>query len=345
MHEHALRTILFIQAVEDSDTKGELLPLAEREEATQAVAAGEGAVHEAFADGVLTAGGERLLTRRALHLYERLRLRAPIIEHVLAVAAGSGAADGLRSIALLVGLLLAVLDGRGYIDILGWSILLLLAWNLLVYVLLAANWLRPRRWSGTGVASLYARWMVSRAGSVLKRSRSFNVPLAAALPRFSADWGALSRDLVMLRARRIFHVCAALVAVGFIAGIFIRGLVLRDVAGWQSSFLGGGIVRACLKLLYGPAAAILEMALPAAVRDAAALRVTDAGGGAAPLAWLELMTLTFVLFIIAPRLLGAVLASVRLWVIARRMAIPAAVVPYARRVLPAARADLAGSPL
>jgi hypothetical protein len=344
MHEHALRTILFIQAVEDSDTKGELLPLAEREEATQSVA-GEGAVHEAFADGLLTPDGERLLTRRALHLYERLRLRAPIIEHVLAAAAGSGAADGLQSIALLVGLLLAVLDGRGYIDILGWPILALLAWNLLVYALLILNWLRPRRWSGTGMASLYARWMVSRAGSVLKRSRSFNVPLAAALPRFSADWGALSRDLVMQRARRIFHVCAALVAVGFIAGIYIRGLVLRDVAGWQSSFLGAGVVRACLKVLYAPAAAVLDTALPAAVQDAAALRVTDAGGGAAPLAWLELIALTFMLYVIAPRLLGAALASLRLWVIARRVAIPAAVIPYARRVLPAARAGVAASAL
>jgi hypothetical protein len=344
MHENALRTILFIQAVEDSDVKGELLPLAERVEATQAVAGEGDAVHEAFADGLLTRDGERLLSRRALQLYERLRLRAPIIEQVLAVAAGSGAADGLQSIALLLGLLLAVLDGRGYIDILGWSVLGLLAWNLAVYALLVANWLRPRRWNGTGVASLYARWMVSRAGSVLKRSRSFNVPLAAALPRFSADWGALSRDLVMQRARRIFHVCAALVAVGFIAGIFIRGLVLRDVAGWQSSFFGAGSVRACLKLLYGPAAAILEIALPAAA-DAEALHVTEAGGGIAPLAWLDLMALTLALYIIAPRLLAAALASLRLWLIARRMAVPASVVPYARRILPAARAGLAGSPL
>jgi hypothetical protein len=345
MHEHALRTILFIQAVEDSDTKGELLPLAEREEATQSVAGGDGGVQEVFADGLLTLAGERLLTRRALHLYERLRLRAPIIDQALAVAAGSGAADGLQAIALLVGLLLAVLDGRGYIDILGWSILGLLAWNLFVYVLLVANWLRPRRWSGTGVASLYARWMGSRAGSVLKRSRSFNVPLAAALPRFSTDWGALSRNLVMQRARRIFHVCAALVAVGFIAGLFIRGLVLRDVAGWQSSFLGAGIVRACLKLLYAPAAAILGIALPSGVQDVAALRVTDAGGGVAPLAWLDLGTLTVTLYIIAPRLLAAALAGVRLWIIARRMTVPASVVPYARRILPAARAGLAGSPL
>ena len=307
MHEHALRTILFIQAVEDSDTKGELLPLAEREEATQSVAGGDGGVQEVFADGLLTLAGERLLTRRALHLYERLRLRAPIIDQALAVAAGSGAADGLQAIALLVGLLLAVLDGRGYIDILGWSILGLLAWNLFVYVLLVANWLRPRRWSGTGVASLYARWMGS--------------------------------------ARRIFHVCAALVAVGFIAGLFIRGLVLRDVAGWQSSFLGAGIVRACLKLLYAPAAAILGIALPSGVQDVAALRVTDAGGGVAPLAWLDLGTLTVTLYIIAPRLLAAALAGVRLWIIARRMTVPASVVPYARRILPAARAGLAGSPL
>jgi hypothetical protein len=40
--------------------------------------------------------------------------------------------------------LLAVLDGRGCIDILGFALLGLLAWNVLAYALLIANRVRPR---------------------------------------------------------------------------------------------------------------------------------------------------------------------------------------------------------
>jgi hypothetical protein len=49
MRVHDLRLILLIQAIEESDTKGELLPLAEREEATQEMVRGAGDVDEAFA--------------------------------------------------------------------------------------------------------------------------------------------------------------------------------------------------------------------------------------------------------------------------------------------------------
>jgi hypothetical protein len=51
MRASDLRTILLIQAVEASDTKGELLRLAEREAATQEVLRGASDVHEAFSPG------------------------------------------------------------------------------------------------------------------------------------------------------------------------------------------------------------------------------------------------------------------------------------------------------
>jgi hypothetical protein len=345
MDEHALRTVLLIQAVEESDIKGELLPLVEREEATQSVVRGDADVRDAFAGDALSRTGERLLARRAVHLRERLRLRAPITDELLAVAAGSGARDGLFALALLAGLTLAVLDGRGYIDILGFALLGLLAWNVLVYALLIANLMRPRALSGAGAARLYARWMASRAGSVLRRSRAFNVPLAAALPRFSKDWGALFQALVLQRASMIFHVGAALVAVGLIAGLLVRGFVLRDDAGWSGSFFGAGIVRVFLQLLYGPAAAVSGIALPPAAQDVEALHVTGAAGGAAPLPWIYCIALTVTLYIIVPRMLAAAAASLRLWRIARNMAMPASVVPYARRTLRATVGTPTGSAL
>jgi hypothetical protein len=345
MHERALRTILLIQAVEESDTQGELLPLAERAEAMQSIARGDVDVHDAFAGDALSRAGERLLARRAAHLHERLRLRAPVTDKLLAVAGGSSGPHGMLTFALIAGVVLAVLDGRGYIDVLGLALLGLIAWNLVVYGLLIANWVRPRAFSGAGIARLYARWMASRADAVLRRSRSFNAPLAAALPRFAKDWGALSQALIMQRAKRLLHLCAALVAVGCIAGLLVRGEVLRDHAAWSSSFFGAAIVRVFLHLLYGPAALISGIALPPSAQDVEAMRLGGASGGVAALPWIYLIALTTTLYIIVPRALAALTASLHLWQIGRRMPLPESVVPYARRTLSATAAAPVGNSL
>jgi hypothetical protein len=337
MDEQSLRMILLVQAVEESDSSGELLPLVERAEATQSLVLEEAHVRDAFAGDALSGTGERLLARRAAHLHGRLQLRAPVTADLLAVAGGSGSSTGLMGVALLVGVLLAVIDGRGHIDILGFPLLGLVAWNLLVYALLLANCVRPRLLSGAGVARLYARWLAGRAQSVLRRSRAFNAPLAAALPRFATDWGALSRALVMHRAQRIFHVCAALVAVGFIAGLCVRGVVLRDAAAWSGSFFGAAVVRVFLHLLYAPAAAIAGSALPGAP-EVAALHVTDLTGAVAPLPWIYLISLTLMIYVIVPRALMAAWHSLQIWRTGTRMAVPASIVPYARRTLVASAA-------
>jgi len=70
-----LRTIFLIQAVKESDAKGELLPLAEREEVNREALRGASDIPEAFAAATLLAAGERLLIVRTRQLYERIRLR------------------------------------------------------------------------------------------------------------------------------------------------------------------------------------------------------------------------------------------------------------------------------
>jgi hypothetical protein len=162
MHEQALRTILLIQAIEESDTQGELLPLAQRAAATQNVVHGDGMCT------TLSQGTAYRAPRGAPAWAPALaRTRH---EELLAVAGGSGSSNGLRAVALIAGVLLAVLDGRGYLDILRFALLGRLAWNLLVYALLIANRVRPRALRGAGVARLYARWMARRADSVLRRA-------------------------------------------------------------------------------------------------------------------------------------------------------------------------------
>ena len=334
MHERALRTILLIQAVEESDTTGELLPLAERTQASRAVVSGASDPAELFAGEALSRAGERLLASRAQRLHERLRTRAPVGDHVLAVAAGAGsAAQAMLVSAFLLGLVLAAVNGAGFIDVLGYAFVGLLAWNLLVYVLLIANWLRPRAWSGTGFANLYTRWMASRAAALLRRSQSFNAPLAAALPLFSSQWSTLSRPLVMQRARCRLHIAAALVALGFLAGICVRAWLLRDAAAWASRFFGAAVVRILLEILYAPAAVIAQVALPPDSAAVESLRWTGASGGAATNPWFALIATTVLIYVFVPRVCAALWAALKLWHIGRRMSVPAALVPYARRVL------------
>jgi hypothetical protein len=333
MRAYELRTILLIQAVEESDTKGELLPLAERDAVTRQVLREAGAASEFFAGDGLSDVGERMLVRRSRELQARLSLRAPIIDRLLAESVGAGRRDGLLVLALAVGFVLAALNGRSYIDILGLALLGILAWNLGVYALRIANLAAPRSLSGAGVTRLYARWLSGRAAALLRRSRDFNAPLASALPRFTKEWGKLARALVMQRAIRLFHVCAAIVALGMIAGLAVRGFVLRDVAAWSSSLFGAGIVRALIWIVYAPAAALSGIALPASSAAVESLRIAGASGAGASPAWIILIALTLSIYIIVPRVLAATVASFRIWHSTRAMQIPAVVLPYARRTL------------
>jgi len=52
------------------------------------------------------------------------------------------------------------------------------------------------------------------------------------------------------------HLAAALVAIGLIVGLYVRGIALRYEAGWESTFLGPGSAYALISALYEPASAL-----------------------------------------------------------------------------------------
>ena len=43
---------------------------------------------------------------------------------------------------------------------------------------------------------------------------------------------------MLLHAQRLFHLGAAVLAIGLIAGLYVRALALRYEAGWESTLLG-----------------------------------------------------------------------------------------------------------
>jgi hypothetical protein len=65
MQERALRKVLLIQAIEETDRSGEVLPLPERMEATRAIIGNSPPAVETQAEAPLSSATEWFLIRRA----------------------------------------------------------------------------------------------------------------------------------------------------------------------------------------------------------------------------------------------------------------------------------------
>ncbi|HEY7758568.1 MAG TPA: DUF2868 domain-containing protein [Burkholderiales bacterium] len=335
MREEALRAVLLVKAIEESDRTGTLLPLADRAAATRdaARAAGAAAAPELDVEAAALPGkAQRLLAARAALLRRQLGTRHPFVETVLALSTGPGWVGRLLLVAaLLLGFSLSALDGTRRIDMLSFPLLGLLLWNLLVYLLIVAGWVRalfgqPRRRPAAG---LLARAALRPIGRLVARSAKFNAALAEALGRFLGEWSETARPLLLARMARLFHLSAAAVALGLIAGLYLRGMVLDYRAGWASTFLDAPQVHALLSVLYGPASSTLRIPIPD-VSQLAAMRWEGGRGGVGAAPWIHLIAGTALLFIVLPRLLLAALATLQTWRYALRAPLPAALVPYFR---------------
>ncbi len=291
---------------------------------------------------MLSLPAQTLLARRAELLLARVRRRSPAVDHVLAVAGGlSWLGRAVLIVALIAGLALSALDGSRRINLLSFPLIGLVAWNLFIYcVLIAARFahrpgadrMGPAGPAGFRSGQFYERWIGKRVDSLLKQSTRFNAPLAAGLKRFTDQWIAIVRPLLLERAKRVMHLAAALMAVGLILGLYVRGVGLRYEAGWESTFLGPGTVRSLLVLFYGPAAALSGIGLP--TRDRIdALRWTGVSGGGEAASWIHLIALTAMLYIVVPRLILAGASGLRAWRLSRSPPLPTSLLGYARTIL------------
>ena len=336
-----LRTVLLIQAIEESDRGGDVLPQADRAEATREAvrSAPQGRVIQSSIG--LARADETLLALRAERLLARVRLRSPAVDYVLAVAGGlTWLGSAALVLALIVGLSLSTLDGSRRINILAFPLVGLIAWNFFIYALLIAARIKRSRTMPAGTpwfGHFYERWIGTRIDGLIKQSTRFNAPLSTALRRFTREWVQIEHPLLLERAQRLMHCAAALVAAGLIAGLYIRGMVLRYEAGWESTFLSPTSVHALLVVLYGPGAVLSGIGLPS-ISGINALRWTGVSGGGEAASWIHLIALSALLYIIVPRLILAGVSGFNLWRLARNPPLPAAFIGYGRAVLAATAA-------
>jgi len=329
-----LRTVLLIQSIEEADRAGEILPLADRAESTRE--ATRAAPEFAPTGTTLSRGAEAFLGSRAERLLHRVRVRAPMVDQLIAVAGGlTWLGRAVLVIAFAVGVSLSALDGSRRINLLSFPLLGLIVWNLFVYAVLIAARVRRKNSEGGGKfwsGRMYEHWVSGRIDKYLKQSERFNAPLASGLRRFANEWIVMERPLLAEQAKRLLHTAAALLAIGLIIGLYIRGIALRYEAGWESTFLGAQSVRALVAILYGPAAALTGIPLPS-LPQIEALRWAGSTGGGEAASWIHLIAGTAAIYIVVPRLILASISAAASWRLARNPKLPPTLLSHARTLV------------
>ena len=337
MREDTLRAVLMVKAIEEVDRAGTILPPGDRARATREAVRALGA----DAGGIEADGDDRLLARalgdRAERLVAPLVERFPIVSEALGrTRTPAGLLLAILLLAFAVGIALSALDGSRRINILAFPFLGLIAWNLGTYAVLAVTWVRARL-KGEAPARARGRWagavLQRRVAPLLRRTRQVHVLLGEALAAYAADYARVAGPYLAQHLRRWLHLAAAAVALGLVAGLYLRGTVLRYEAGWESTFLGPEQVRALLGVLFGPVAGWSGVQLPRDLAEVEALRWTAAGGGGDAAPWIHLIALSLGLYVVLPRLLLAVAARLSLARLGRVMQLPAALRPYAADAL------------
>ena len=198
-----------------------------------------------------------------------------------------------------------------------------LAWNVVVYLVLA----------GAALSGLLRRG-ASEPGPLVRATRSL-LRVRRRLPRASAGgsapalrlfgklWATRSSVLTTWRTETVLHAGAAALALGLIAGMYLRGLVFDYRAVWESTFLSNEVAHSLVGLVLGTASQLSGIALPDL--DAfASLRAVhgDAKPGASAAPWIHLLALTLLLFVVLPRSLLALWSASRTSLRSRRLPMP-----------------------
>lgn len=310
MREPAAQAVVLARSFEEADANGVLLSTGDRQEATEAARAVGGS-------------DDAQAAVRAEHLLARLDASVPALAAVRrATRLPAGMVVPVAGVAFVLGALSNALGPERHVNVLSFPLLGILAWNLIVYASLAVVALggaagrRARARGDAAAASAgVAAWrgtlgaLASRvAEHSLRRVRLPDAPRASvatrALRAYWQTWSPLAAPLVGARLRLALHVGAAMLVLGAVAGMYVRGLTFEYRATWESTFVGPGTAAALLRLVLGPAAALLGVPLP----DASELAAMRAPGDAPAATWIHLWAVTAALVVLIPRGVLAALA-------------------------------------
>ncbi|HEY0026490.1 MAG TPA: DUF2868 domain-containing protein [Allosphingosinicella sp.] len=335
MNEEGARRLALVRAIETEDSAEALLTRDDRLSATGI------ALTEVGPEGDrrnAASREDRFLERRSFLALERLAARYPAVAQAERRARWPGWINwALPVAAFALGMASNIIDGSR-MSIIAFPMLGMLIWNLTVYALIAAQALRKLTSRKCAPRARSAARLLDRITGASKGAAAAQQPLAGALLRYLKDWVSWSAPLTNARAARLFHVAAAALAIGLLAGMYWRALGTEYRAGWESTLLGPQAVHGLIHLMLWPASLLTGVALPDVAR-VASLRwgAGSLGENAAP--WLHLYAATAVLFIIGPRLLLTAWNALRAARLAAHFPVPGTGDFYVRRLLRSLRGD------
>jgi len=220
---------------------------------------------------------------RARHALQRLGPREPALSRLQGPSLREARWTVLVvAIAIGLGLVADSLGGSQRINLLAPPMWGVLAWNAFVYLGLVVWPLvrLSRRGRAEDDRGPIVRSVAERIRRRLRVPRLGSGGSAAALQRLAALWRERSRGLATRRAEVLLHAAAAALALGLIAGLYLRGLVFDYRAGWQSTFLTPEAAHAIVSTALAPASRLSGIALP----DVAAFAAMRTSRGRARLA-------------------------------------------------------------
>lgn len=333
MNAAGVRELLLARAIEEGDREGGIVPPSDRRRLGREARA-------------TTDGDEAFLLRRSRFLLTELEPREPALARAARAARVLAPAPWVVVlVAFVLGALVDRVGGGRRIHLLVSPVLGLLAWNLAVYAFLAwGAWRRRRAASADdpapgegrlplllGLCRRLRERLVRAPGGTLAGTTGGQAVAslrASILARFLGDWLRASLPLQLARLRLALHLGALAFALGVLASLYLRGLVLDYHATWESTFLGPDQVHGLLAVVLFPATFVAGVELPGP-EHLAALRVEPEGAAR----WIHLWALDTALVVVLPRALLAAFQARRARALEAALPLAWARDPYVLRLL------------
>ena len=310
MNEQVARNVVLVRAIESADVDHTVLSDDDRKYASRS--AKELAAWQA-ADSKSAVTQQHFLQQRSEQILKRLGERSPAFGAFAKRRLGLGGVWlALPFLAFVSGAAIDRIADPHRVDLLSAPFLLIIGWNLLVYLFMLVSALIPGKRHGWASPNLLRRLSVGKAAV----PRKLPAPLAEGIAVFMGEWAALSEPLTRARLSRSIHLAAAFFALGAIASLYARGLLTQYVVGWESTFLDGRQVHTLLSWLFMPAMSVFHFLQGFSLAEIELLRFGRMVNAASGERWVHLYGATLLLLVVLPRLLLAGFAAWR----ARRLA-------------------------
>jgi hypothetical protein len=255
--------------------------------------------------------------------------------------------------AFLLGLATNLLGPAQQIHVVRNPIFILIAWNLLVFLVLFVLFLRRKLKTAqvtSGVRaqnSLPAADTVESLRSSLRNNQSrapwvvkYLLPsvwhffhrmifavheqknLAQIMRRFSHHWLSVAGALVVSRWRRLLHLGSVFVVIGAVAGMYFRGLFQGYRVVWDSTFIvDKEAVAAFIDVLFGPSLWLSNLFDLGLANEISVSRLLSPVGDEAD-GWIHLFAISVLVAVVLPRLALAAWQSSRIDRLSKSIALP-----------------------